>query len=234
MLQPSVSIPEHSSRYSNDSILARSPFVVESPQSIWNAFLDGGKRRWRRGRRRRKIGRAYDMALEIARVVPANSRVLDVGCGNGFITHHLAAILGTEPIGIDLAPTTEATIDYRQFDGRQFPVTNNSIDTVLLCYVLHHAQDIAKVMSEMRRVLSKGSLAVIYEDIPASAWDRVVCGIHDLKWRKRTGPCTFRREESWRTLFDSEGFEVLIERPLSRWRNLSHPVRRRFYLLRLK
>lgn len=174
------------------------------------------------------------MALEIACVVPANSRVLDVGCGNGFITHHLAAILGTDPIGIDLAPNTEATIDYRQFDGSQFPITNNSIDAVLLCYVLHHAQDIAKVMSELRRVLNRGGLAVIYEDIPASPWDRIVCKIHDLKWRKRTGPCSFRREDSWRGLFASEGFEVVIERKLSRWRNLSHPVRRRFYLLRLR
>ena len=234
MLQPSVSISEHASRYSNDSVLARSPFAVESPQSIWNALLDGSKRRWRRARRRRKVGRAYDMALEIARVVPAKSRVLDVGCGNAFITHHLAAILGTEPIGIDLAPATEATIDYRQFDGKHFPVTDNSIDTVLLCYVLHHAQDIAKVMSEMRRVLRKGGLAIVYEDIPASAWDRVVCAIHNLKWRKRTGPCTFRREASWRAVFNSESFEVLAERQLSRWRNLSHPVRRRFYLLRLR
>ncbi|MGH9428594.1 MAG: hypothetical protein ACRD2L_20080, partial [Terriglobia bacterium] len=56
---------------------------------------------------------------------------------------------------------------------------------------------------------------------------------HDLKWRKRTGPCTFRRESEWRALFDSAGFEILSERQLSRWRNLSHPVSRRFYLLKL-
>jgi ubiquinone/menaquinone biosynthesis C-methylase UbiE len=172
------------------------------------------------------------MALEISRALPANSRILDVGCGNGFITHHLSAIFGSRVIGIDLAPATAAAIDYRQFDGKHFPVADNSMDTVLFCYVLHHAQDLSKVMAEMRRVLSKGGLAVVYEDIPAAWWDRIVCAIHNLKWRKRTGRCTFRGEGVWRSLFNSEGFDIVTERPLSRWRNLSHPVRRRFYVLR--
>ncbi|MGH9931612.1 MAG: class I SAM-dependent methyltransferase [Pyrinomonadaceae bacterium] len=171
------------------------------------------------------------MALEIARVLPATSRVLDVGCGNGFIAHHLSAMLGANVIGIDLGKTTEAAIDYREFGGKYFPVADRSVDAVLLCYVLHHAQDLAIMMNELRRVLSAGGQAIIYEDIPAAWWDQLVCWTHDLKWRKRTGPCTFRRESEWGALFNSAGFEILNERPLSRWRNLTHPVRRRFYVL---
>lgn len=197
-------------------------------------MVDGIRRRWRREWRRRQVGRAYDMALEIGRMVPAHSRVLDVGCGNGFIAHHLSAMVGTKVIGIDLDATTEAAIDYRQFDGRHFPVEDGAVDAVLLCYVLHHAQDLGVVMNESRRVLSDDGLAVIYEDIPAAWWDRFVCWTHDLKWRKRTGPCTFRRESEWHTVFNSAGFEIIQERGLSRWRNLAHPVRRRVYLLVLK
>ena len=172
------------------------------------------------------------MALEIASALPVNSRVLDVGCGNGFIAHHLSAMLGAKVIGIDLDHRTEAKIDYRQFDGRYFPVADNSVDAVLLCYVLHHAQDVQLVMKELRRVLSAGGLAVIYEDIPSTWWDRVVCLTHDLKWRKRTGACTFLREREWRSLFNPEGFVLVSERPLSRWRNLAHPVKRRLFVLR--
>lgn len=194
--------------------------------------MDAIRRRWRRERRRRRVGRAYDMALEIGRMVPAHSRVLDVGCGNGFIAHHLSAIVGTNVIGIDLDATTEAAIDYRQFDGRRFPVEDESVDAVLLCYVLHHARDLSVVMNELRRVLSDGGLAVIYEDIPAAWWDRLFCWAHDLKWRKRSGPCTFRRESEWHTVFNSAGFEIVQERVLSRWRNLTHPVCRRVYVLK--
>jgi SAM-dependent methyltransferase len=174
------------------------------------------------------------MALEIARMIPANSRVLDVGCGNGFIAHHLSAIVGARVTGIDLDATTEATIDYRQFDGGSFPLTNNSVDAALLCYVLHHAQDLHLIMNELRRVLRAGGLAIIYEDMPAAWWDRFVCWTHNLKWRKRTGPCTFRSQSEWHEVFKCAGFEVVGERPLSRWRNFSHPVRRQSFVLRLE
>jgi hypothetical protein len=76
-----------------------------------------------------------------------------------------------------------------------------------------------------------GGLAVVYEDIPAAWWDRFICWTHDLKWRKRTGPCAFRCEREWRKVFQRAGFEIVSERALSRWRNLAHPVRRRLYVL---
>ncbi|MGH9872201.1 MAG: class I SAM-dependent methyltransferase [Pyrinomonadaceae bacterium] len=229
MFQPSVSIPETSPHYPAGSIERQRSYSFEAHKT--NPWLGGIQRRWQRERRRRKVGRAYDMALEIARVLPANSHVLDVGCGNGYIAHHLSALLRANVIGLDLDAITEAAIDYRQFDGKHFPVADRSVDAVLLCYVLHHAQDLAIVMSELRRVLGSGGLAIIYEDIPALWWDRLVCKAHNLKWRKRTGPCTFRRESEWWSVFSSAGFEIVSERRLSRCRNLAHPVRRRFYVL---
>jgi SAM-dependent methyltransferase len=197
-------------------------------------LLQGVRRRWRRQRRRRLVGRAYDMALEVARVLPRHARLLDVGCGNGFIAYHLTAMLGARVVGLDLWDGTDAPIKYLRYDGARFPVPDRSFDAVLLCYVLHHAQDFRAVLSEVRRVLCDGGLAVVYEDIPRGRWDRFVCWTHHLRWQGRTGPCTFRREPEWRALFGSFGFEVVAERPLSRWRNLAHPVRRRFYVLKSK
>jgi ubiquinone/menaquinone biosynthesis C-methylase UbiE len=197
-------------------------------------ILQGLRRRWQRERRRRKVGRAYDMALEIARFLPSGSEVLDVGCGNGFIAHHLSAMLGTRASGIDLGANAAAPIDYRQYDGAGLSAPDKSFDVVLLCYVLHHAQDVSVVLDEVRRVLREGGLAVIYEDMPLSFWDKGVCRLHNQQWRGRTGPCTFRSDEEWRALFDSMGFEIVNARSLSRWRNLTHPVSRRFYLVRLR
>jgi SAM-dependent methyltransferase len=201
-------------------------------RELFETFIGGLKRRWTRERRRRRVGRAYDMALEIARVVPRGSEVLDVGCGNGFIAHHLSAMLGTNIVGIDLGNSADAPIDYRRYVGARFPVPDGSVDAVLLCYVLHHAQDGSVVLSEMRRVLREGGLAVIYEDIPQNSWDRGVCWIHNRQWRGRTGQCTFRVDSEWQRLFEYFGFEIVNNRPLSRWRNLTHPVTRRFYVLK--
>lgn len=233
MVQTSISISQPSSEYpgisSNVQRRNLAAVVAHAPKS----FAVGLQRRWLRERRRRKVGRAYDMALEIARLLPVNSRVLDVGCGSGFIAHHLSAMLGSGVIGIDLEPATEAAIEYRQFDSTTFPVSDSAVDAVLFCYVLHHAQNLGALMSELRRVLSEDGRAIVYEDIPAAWWDRFICWTHDLKWRKRTGPCQFRRATEWRFEFESAGFEVVQERKLARWRNFAHPVRRRLFLLKM-
>lgn len=200
---------------------------------VFDAFGHGIKRRWLRERRRRKVGRAYDMALEIARVVPRGSEILDVGCGNGFIAHHLSAILSSRVIGIDVMEATPAPIDYQPYDGVHIPLAEQSVDAVLLCYVLHHAQDVSTLLREIKRVLRPTGLAVIYEDIPDSLWDQFICWTHNLKWRRRTGTCTFRDESEWQEVFEAGGFAVIRGRRLSRLRNLTHPVRRSFYQLRL-
>jgi SAM-dependent methyltransferase len=220
--------------YSGERLAPRPKTFFEQLVGATAGFLPGIKRRWTRERRRRKVGRAYDMASEIARLISRGSEVLDVGCGNGFIAHHLSALLGTSVMGIDLGDSAEAAIDYRRYDGAQFPLMDDSFDVVLLCYVLHHARDVRVVLNELRRVLRFGGLAIIYEDIPRSWWDRGVCWIHNQLWRGRTGPCTFRRESEWRSLFESFGFEVVSERQLSRWRNLTHPVSRSFCVFRTR
>jgi ubiquinone/menaquinone biosynthesis C-methylase UbiE len=173
------------------------------------------------------------MALEIARVLPRGSRVLDVGCGTGYIAHHLSAMLNGRVVGIDLGDSTEAPIDYQRFNGTRFPVESKLFDGVLLCYVLHHAQKLDVVLDELRRVLRAEGRAVIYEDIPETWWDRLVCAIHNRKWQSRTGPCTFRTTREWQMKFQAADFEIVSQRRLSRLRNLAHPVRRSLYVLRL-
>jgi ubiquinone/menaquinone biosynthesis C-methylase UbiE len=214
-------------------LTAETPRSPRWRRALFETLFTGIKRRWFRSRRRRKVARAYDMALEIARVVPYGSEVLDVGCGNGFIAHHLTALLGTGAVGTDVEDITQVPISYRRYDRTRLPAEDNSFDAVLLCYVLHHAHDAGAMLKEMRRVLRPGGFGVIYEDIPALWWDQFICWTHNLKWRNRTGACTFRSESEWRLLFESSGFEVVDERQLARLRNLIHPVCRRFYVVKL-
>lgn len=229
----SVSISEASTPYDSERDTLRKGWLLYPFVELIRRVTSGVHRRWLRERRRRQVGRAYDMALEIARVIPRGSQVLDVGCGNGFIAHHLSALLATNVVGIDLGQRTDAPIDYRRFDGTRFPVRVESFDAVLFCYVLHHAQNLDAIMSELRRVLRNGGLVIVYEDIPCYWLDRVVCWIHNRRWRRRTGPCTFRLVAEWKALFKAAGLQIVAERQLSRWRNLTHPVSRGRYVLKL-
>lgn len=227
-----ISDPTPYTSYHEATVVSSGGLVPVPTVTNKRGWLQAISRRWHRERRRRKVGRAYDMALEIARFIPRNSFVLDVGCGNGYIAHHLSALLGAGVLGIDLNEGPEAPIDFKRFDGSQFPVDDQSFDATLFCYVLHHAQDLDVIMKELGRVLRNGGTALVYEDVPTCWWDRIVCRIHDLKWRKRTGPCTFRTTSQWRAVFAKNAFEIVLEKRLSRGRNLAHPVARRFYVLR--
>lgn len=83
MFQPTVSIPHPSATrrpYSSEVVGQANPFPNSRIESTTGVFA-GLWRRLRRERRRRKVGRAYDMALEVARVIPLHSSVIDVGCG---------------------------------------------------------------------------------------------------------------------------------------------------------
>jgi ubiquinone/menaquinone biosynthesis C-methylase UbiE len=184
-----------------------------------------------RRERRERVGRGFEMAKEIAAHLRAGSRVLDVGCGSGYIAHHLSALLGQPAHGIDVEPSAEAPIAYRRFDGKAVPYEDGAVDAVLFCYVLHHAADAVPLLAEARRVLARGGRIVIYEDTPRTWFDRFWCWRHDRKWRPRTGPCTFRRDDQWRNLFEQLGLRVVFGRALSRWRDPGYPVARSFYVL---
>ena len=193
-------------------------------------LVTGFKSRWRR----QVIGRAYETAREVAEVIPPEGRVLDVGCGHGFVAYHLTAMRRANVVGLDLASRVDAPINYMSYDGTRIPASDGSFDTVLLCYVLHHTQDISVVLNEVSRVVRKDGVVIVYEDIPQTWWDRIPLWAHNRKWEKRTGPCTFRSEPEWRSVFAAYGFEIVEENPLSRWGFLFHPVAHMQYVLRYR
>jgi ubiquinone/menaquinone biosynthesis C-methylase UbiE len=190
-----------------------------------DAFL---RNRWRR----QVIGRAYETAREVSEMIPANSSVLDVGCGHGFIAYHMSQFRDAAVIGLDLAHKVDAPIKYVPYAGDAFPLADASVDSVLLCYVLHHSQDIDTILSEVTRVLRENGTVVVYEDVPEIWWDRIPLWIHNWKWESRTGPCTFRTMAEWQEVFRSYRFEVIQVKKVSRWNFLLQPVNHVQYVLR--
>jgi SAM-dependent methyltransferase len=103
--------------------------------------------------------RALRTAFMHAHVV-ARARVLDLGCGDGWMTGELAA-LGAEPVGVEVAAAAierarrrHPGLDFRlaEIEG-ELPVEDNAIDVVWASEVLEHVADTARWLSEVRRVL---------------------------------------------------------------------------------
>jgi 2-polyprenyl-6-hydroxyphenyl methylase / 3-demethylubiquinone-9 3-methyltransferase len=99
---------------------------------------------------------------------PARPATLDVGCGGGFLSEHLAR-LGHRVVGVDPSPVSLETarrhaagasldIDYRHGFGEHLPAADAEFDVVVCCDVLEHVDDLDRVVSEIARVLRPGGL----------------------------------------------------------------------------
>jgi SAM-dependent methyltransferase len=115
-------------------------------------------------------------------------RVLDVGCGNGYVLAQYARH-GAEVHGIDLTETA-LSLSRRRFelaglsgtfqrtDGDTIPYPDATFDIVCSMGVLHHIEDPRPMLAEMRRVLRPGG-EIIVMMYHRHSWKHLV--VHPLK-----------------------------------------------------
>jgi 2-polyprenyl-6-hydroxyphenyl methylase/3-demethylubiquinone-9 3-methyltransferase len=103
---------------------------------------------------------------EIARTFARPARVLDLGCGAGFLANELAArghaVTGIDPTpeNLDVARAYDRTgrVDYVRGDARELPFATASFDVVCAMDLLEHVADPERVIAEAARVLAPGGL----------------------------------------------------------------------------
>jgi 2-polyprenyl-6-hydroxyphenyl methylase / 3-demethylubiquinone-9 3-methyltransferase len=98
----------------------------------------------------------------------AGLRVLDIGCGGGFLAEEFAAI-GCQVTGVDPSPASVSAarahaagrglhIDYQVGAGEELPAPDAAFGVACCCDVLEHVSDLDRVISETARVLRPGGL----------------------------------------------------------------------------
>jgi SAM-dependent methyltransferase len=104
----------------------------------------------------------------------AGLKVLDVGCGNGYVLYQYAQH-GAEVCGVDIAHTA-IWLSERRFalsgvsvrldiiDGQRLPYPDSTFDIVCSMGVLHHISDPTPLVDEIYRVLKPGGrlIAMLY------------------------------------------------------------------------
>jgi SAM-dependent methyltransferase len=98
----------------------------------------------------------------VAHLIPEKASVLDVGCGDGLLSHW---IIGKRPdvkiTGVDVLVRSQTHIPIQFFDGEVIPYDDASFDVVMFIDVLHHTNDPMKLLKEAVRVARK---AVVIKD----------------------------------------------------------------------
>ena len=104
--------------------------------------------------------------------------LLDVGCGGGFLAEDFArdgfAVTGIDPAARSIeaarqhAADNGLAIEYHVGRGEALPFPDGSFDVVACCDVLEHVDDLAKVISEVARLLKEGG--VFFYDTVNRTW----------------------------------------------------------------
>lgn len=139
--------------------------------------------------RRRQRSRAHfatagggEMRLEsntlreeiLGMLAPRDWKVVDAGCGDGFLTSalagHFAAVVGVDHTPERLlaarARVPGANVEFRPGEVDALPVADGWADALFFSMVLHHVPAIPPVLAEAARVLRPGGRLVIAELAP--------------------------------------------------------------------
>jgi MPBQ/MSBQ methyltransferase len=122
--------------------------------------------------------RGRKATVELARKLDlkAGQRVLDVGCGIGGPSRHLAYAYGCQVTGLDLTkPYCEAAcliaerlglggrLSYLHGDALSIPFSDSVFDVVWTQHTAMNIPDKGRLYGEMRRVLKPGGLLAVYD-----------------------------------------------------------------------
>jgi SAM-dependent methyltransferase len=120
----------------------------------------------------RRLMAGFEGTLEDLFTQADPQSLLDVGCGEGVLTHQWAQRLGDERrvVGIDLddpalhaewAKRTAPNLEYRVMKAENLPFADDEFDTATAIEVLEHVPDAEHTVAEMARVAKRWLLVSV-------------------------------------------------------------------------
>lgn len=101
-------------------------------------------------------GRTERLAELLSNRIPAGSRVLDIGCGDGTVSALITARSeGVHIEGVELKSRQSCKIECKEFDGQRLPYADGVFDVCMFVDVLHHTPHAKALLKEAARVSSR-------------------------------------------------------------------------------
>ena len=145
-----------------------------------------------------------------SRLIPLNSNVLDVGCGDGRLARLIAEKRPDISIrGIDVCQRNDAVMPIDTFDGKSIPYGEDSFDVVMFVDVLHHASQPMTLLREAVRVARHA--IVIKDHLAEGSLAHLTLRVMDWVGNARHGvalPYDYWSLAKWHRVFDKLGLRI--------------------------
>lgn len=101
----------------------------------------------------------------IEQEISKNTKILDLGCGDGWLTNYLVA-KGCDCIGVD--KTVENNTYFRAEDASSLSFSDNTFDCIIMIEVIEHIDP--STYNEIERVLRPNGKIILTTPLPTFNW----------------------------------------------------------------
>lgn len=149
--------------------------------------------------------RARHIGRSIAPYLSQNSKVLDIGCGNGVVTHELRRIFGFDISGTDVAKYLTKDVPFTPMKtDTSLDFADGQFDVGLINDVLHHIEH-DNQLALIQEAVRVCKTVLIFEAKPSPLtffFDRALNYIHN---KNMPIPLTFRHQADWEKAIAAKG-----------------------------
>jgi tRNA (uracil-5-)-methyltransferase TRM9 len=139
--------------------------------------------------------RIWPLVKQFLDGLPSNSKVLDIGCGNGKNMKYGAQSKDLKMFGVEHSQALtdiclKQNLNVVQGDALSIPFNDNSFDAIIMIAVIHHIDpnEHYKVLNEINRLLRPGGTCLISNwavEQPENAKRQFVKGLNMVVWKDK-------------------------------------------------